>query len=106
MAVVVEGRPARTRYCLEARYTRPAEVALLEVMPATGRTHQIRVHLSSIGHPVVGDEVYGGNRHPLELDRLFLHASRVTLSHPGTGERVSFESPRPADLGRVLEVLS
>ena len=90
--------------------------ALLRVRIHTGRTHQIRVHLSSIGHPVAGDATYGGRRTPgcrraasreaLErLARPALHAARLAFDHPATGERLSFESPLPPDLVALLEAL-
>jgi len=80
---------------------------------ATGRTHQIRVHLSAIGHPIVGDATYGGihRRVPphlkpiTHLERPFLHAARLTFTHPADGRRLTFESPLPADLLSVLEEL-
>lgn len=88
-------------------------VTLVRVSIATGRTHQIRVHLQSIGHPVVGDATYGGLRKPLPLDlrvlatldRPFLHAARLVLQHPTDGRRLTFEAAIPADLSRVLDVL-
>lgn len=86
-------------------------VSLVRVAIATGRTHQIRVHLSAIGHPVVGDATYGGTRRRVPphlkrigaLDRPFLHASRLVFAHPGDGRRMEFTSPLPEDLGAVLE---
>lgn len=88
-------------------------VSLLKVAIATGRTHQIRVHLSTIGHPIVGDPVYGGvhRRVPAnlravqQLDRPFLHSARLSFSHPGDGRRVDFDSPLPPDLQHVLDDL-
>jgi 23S rRNA pseudouridine1911/1915/1917 synthase len=85
-------------------------VSLVRVTIGTGRTHQIRVHLSDAGHPVVGDAVYGGARKRLpaslsKLDRPFLHAARLTLTHPTTGKRMTFESPLPADLAAVLSAV-
>jgi 23S rRNA pseudouridine1911/1915/1917 synthase len=84
-------------------------VTLLRCRLETGRTHQIRVHLASIGHPVVGDRRYGGGAataagwHPLPADRHFLHAATLTFDHPVTGERLAFSSPLPADLQAVLD---
>lgn len=86
-------------------------VSLLRVAIATGRTHQIRVHLSAIGHPIVGDATYGGvrrhvgvNLRPvLRLDRPFLHSERLAFTHPSDGRRVEFESPLPPDLQSVLD---
>lgn len=106
MAVVADGRPARTEYQVLDRFTRPAELALLECRLETGRTHQIRVHLSSIGHPLVGDPVYGQRRPRLQLERPFLHAARLAFDHPDTGERVEFESPLAPDLEHRLATLA
>jgi len=102
MAVVTEhrGRPARTGYHV-VRYT--DSYTLLEVTPETGRTHQIRVHLAAIGHPVVGDTTYGVSS-PY-LSRQFLHSSRLGFCLPATGEHVEFESELPADLEQALEAL-
>ena len=102
MAVDERGREARTRYEVVARYTEPVELTQLECTLETGRTHQIRVHLRSIGHPVVGDARYGGERQSFPLDRPFLHAERLELSHPVTGEPLTFTSPLPDDLHLVL----
>ena len=68
----------------------------------TGRTHQIRVHLASQGHPLVGDQLYGG-RPALGLSRQALHAARLAFAHPVSGERLSFEAPLPDDLGLAWE---
>src|SRR5262249_45264011 len=69
----------------------------------TGRTHQIRVHLEAVNHPVAGDPVYGRRPQPLGLERQFLHASRLSLPHPETGEPLVVESPLPADLDAALD---
>ena len=98
MAVVAGGRNARTDYRVIGSYSSPAVVSRLECRLETGRTHQIRVHLSSINHPLVGDPVYGQRRPRLGLKRPFLHASELAFDHPLTGERVSFVSPLAADL--------
>lgn len=76
--------------------------ALLDVRLETGRTHQIRVHLGAVDLPVAGDPLYG-RPHELGLERQFLHAARLAFPHPFTGERISTESPLPADLTRTLE---
>jgi 23S rRNA pseudouridine1911/1915/1917 synthase len=102
MAVVADGRPARTEYELVTRYDRPTDVALLACRLETGRTHQIRVHLTSIGHPLVGDPTYGGRRPVMGLERPFLHAAELAFDHPATGERVTFASRLPGDLERLL----
>ena len=91
--------------------------SLLEVKPETGRTHQIRVHLQSIGHPVVGDSRYGGaawrgvqdplRRRALKhFDRLALHAWKLSFTHPVRGDLLSFEAPLPADFAELIEILS
>ncbi|MEY4340114.1 MAG: hypothetical protein RLZ14_1964, partial [Actinomycetota bacterium] len=102
MAVVVDGKPARTRYRVLQQYRAPAEAAALECRLESGRTHQIRVHLSAIGHPVVGDPTYGGVRSGIESPRPFLHAARLELEHPVSREPLVFESPLPADLADVM----
>lgn len=105
MGVVVDGRPARTRYEVEAGYADP-EVSLLRCWLETGRTHQIRVHLAAIGHPVVGDTVYGSGRDTLPAPRPFLHATHLGFKQPTTGERLEFDAPLPADLEALLAGLT
>ena len=107
MTVTERGRPARTGYTTEGHFGEPAPVALLACRLETGRTHQIRVHLRAIGHPVVGDRVYGG-RGPAPADGLdpgrpFLHARSLRLEHPVSGRPVAVESPLPEDLAAVLD---
>jgi len=97
MAVVAGGREAETRYRLREEID---GFALLEVEPVTGRTHQIRVHLAAIGHPVVGDATYG--KRSEIVARQFLHAWRLAFDLPSSGRRVEFESPLPADLRAAL----
>jgi len=99
MAVVSGGREARTRYRVLGY---PGEHTLVEAMPETGRTHQIRVHFAAIGHPVFGDMVYG-KRSPL-LGRQFLHAQRLGFRLPSTGEYVEFRSELPPDLETALRL--
>ena len=79
--------------------------ALLEVHPITGRTHQIRVHLSYIGVPVAGDTLYGRKRPSIELGRIFLHATTLSLRLPGDRNPRSFTAPMPPDLQRILSDL-
>lgn len=102
MAVTVDGRPARTHFSVVERYDRPAELARLRCRLETGRTHQIRVHLSVVGHPVVGDGTYGGVRPGLACPRPFLHAAHLSFQHPVSGVMLTFASPLPADLAPVL----
>jgi 23S rRNA pseudouridine1911/1915/1917 synthase len=100
MAVVVGGREARSCYRVIKQF---AEYSLLEVHPQTGRTHQIRVHLAYLGHPLLGDGVYG-KRSPL-LHRHFLHAHCLGFQHPTSGEPLEFHSALPDDLGCAVESL-
>jgi len=118
------GRDSRDRHKMSSRARRARSavtrvvraehlrgVSLVRVAIATGRTHQIRVHVSAIGHPVVGDATYGGVHRRLpsylralgRLDRPFLHASRLVFTHPADGKRLEFQSPLPADLMSILE---
>ncbi len=101
MAVVTEGREARTEYQV-IKYV--GNYTLLEVIPETGRTHQIRVHLGAIGYPVVGDPVYGVRS--AHLSRQFLHACRLGFKLPSTGEYVEFKSELPPDLAQALKELA
>ncbi len=106
IAIRTGGRVARTRYQVERRYDRPVPATLLRCHLETGRTHQIRVHLSSIGHPVVGDDRYGRQKvppwRPLPAGRVFLHAAALAFEHPVRGGRLAFSSPLPPDLTHVL----
>lgn len=101
MAVREAGREARTAYEVLRQYESPL-VALVECRLETGRTHQIRVHLAAIGHPVVGDGAYGGDRPGIRPGRPFLHACFLAFTHPATGERLEFSDPLPPELGDVL----
>jgi 23S rRNA pseudouridine1911/1915/1917 synthase len=94
-----EGRDAVTH---ARRLEALGRFSLLEVRLETGRTHQIRVHLESVGHPVVGDRVYGRREESLGLERQFLHASRLAFPHPETGEPIDVQSPLPHDLELAL----
>jgi 23S rRNA pseudouridine1911/1915/1917 synthase len=101
MAVATAGREARTRYEVLERFAEPMATTELACRLETGRTHQIRVHLAAIGHPVVGDTRYGGARPAIAIERPFLHAERLRFVHPRTGEVLEFESPLPDDLVAV-----
>jgi 23S rRNA pseudouridine1911/1915/1917 synthase len=105
------GRAAVTRYAVRERFP---GATLLDVAPETGRTHQIRVHLASIGHPVVGDAVYGGRRRGTVREtspilaacpRQALHARRLVVAHPTSGAPLTLESPLPTDLRTVVDGL-
>ena len=105
MAVVPDGRPSVTGYRVRERFAR---WTLLEVDLITGRTHQIRVHLDAIGHPVAGDPVYGtgtSRRGPDGLERLFLHAWRLELASPADGHLIRATAPLPPELDDVLSAL-
>lgn len=101
MAIVEDGRPSSTRYMTLTSYR---DCTYTDVRPRTGRTHQIRVHFASIGHPVVGDALYG--REDSRIGRHFLHAAYLEFEHPASGERVHFHSHLPNELQRLLEELS
>jgi 23S rRNA pseudouridine1911/1915/1917 synthase len=101
------GRSARSSYRVLEAFP---GAALLRVRIQTGRTHQIRVHLAALGHPVAGDATYGGRRARAPeavaaLDRPALHAARLAFDHPATGRRLAFDSPLPPDLQRLVEAL-
>ena len=93
-------RPAVTEFRVAERLG--AAATLLEVRPRTGRMHQIRVHLASIGHPVLGDVTYGGSESAVDLGRPMLHAALLGFVHPVTGERVTYRAPLPGDMERAL----
>jgi 23S rRNA pseudouridine1911/1915/1917 synthase len=102
---VAGGRAAATGFEVRERFER---ATLLEAVPRTGRTHQIRVHLSSVGHPILGDARYGGggqDARSIGLVRPFLHAWRMAFDHPITGERIDLEEPLPVDLADALRRL-
>jgi 23S rRNA pseudouridine1911/1915/1917 synthase len=101
MAVVAGGKPAVTHYRVKRRF---AAHTLLECSLETGRTHQIRVHLASIGHPIEGDPVYAGKSHGA-FRRQALHAWKLAFDHPATGKAVRFEAPLPEDFRALLEAI-
>lgn len=105
MAVIGTGRPALTRYKVTRRF---ADATLLECSLATGRTHQIRVHMQSLGHPIMGDPVYGGRHRgsmAKRLRRQALHAVRLEFSHPVSGARRRFTAPPPGDFRALMDSL-
>jgi 23S rRNA pseudouridine1911/1915/1917 synthase len=114
MAVTRDGRPALTLYRVVERFD---EFTLLDVEIKTGRTHQIRVHLAHIKHPVVADSTYDAGRANTiknaklraaiaKLDRPFLHAARLGFAHPASQERMEFTAPLPSDLQSLLDAIS
>jgi 23S rRNA pseudouridine1911/1915/1917 synthase len=107
------GRDAITHYEVQKRISSDfGKFSLLKVRIDTGRTHQIRVHMASLGHPVVGDTLYGAPREmrakfgpPLSLNRNFLHASELQFAHPRTQNVLSFSRPIPEQLSNFLQVV-
>ena len=105
MAIIEGGRASRTHYYMIEAMPR---ASLLEIHLETGRTHQIRVHMSAVGHPCVGDETYGADPQLSQetgLKRQWLHAVELSLTHPATAQRVTFTSQYSADLAHALEVV-
>lgn len=101
----VVGKEAETAFLVRERFE---GATLLEAAPRTGRTHQIRVHLAAVRHPILGDRAYGGggdDAKRLGLGRPFLHSWRLSFDHPVTGERIELEDPLPPDLAQALERL-
>ncbi|NLG40606.1 MAG: RluA family pseudouridine synthase [Chloroflexi bacterium] len=97
-----QGRKADSEFYTVAEYR---DHTLLEVNPLSGRTHQIRVHLAFLGCPVVGDQIYGRRKNSLEINRFFLHASKLTVRLPGSIQETEFTAPLPADLQTILDNL-
>ena len=102
MAVVKTGKVAITHFKVLKRYN---EFTLLEIKIETGRTHQIRVHLSEIGYPIVGDEVYSNGKNPFNVKGQMLHAAKLTFKHPKTREKITVEAPLPQYFKDVLNIL-
>jgi 23S rRNA pseudouridine1911/1915/1917 synthase len=102
MAVSREGREAVTEFHVVETYL---DHSLLDVLPQTGRTHQIRVHLAFIGNPVVGDTVYGHRKQKIKMKRHFLHAAAITFKLPGKDENITVEAPLPVGLQDILRKL-
>lgn len=96
------GRPAETRWHVRERFS---AATLVDIDLKTGRTHQIRVHLSAIGHPVAGDAVYGGKKPIVVAGRQMLHAFRLEITHPSNGKHMKFEAPVPGDMKELIDRL-
>lgn len=106
MAVRVDGKPARTHYEVLREFAAPISASLVRCQLETGRTHQIRVHLAAVGHPVLGDATYGGVRATVPFGRPALHAVRLSFEHPRSGDDMSFEAPVPADIESLVALFS
>ena len=103
MAIVQEnGKPAVTHFKVLERF---GDYTLVECRLETGRTHQIRVHMTSIGHPLVNDPKYGRCKSPFGIKGQALHSRQLTLKHPATGEEMTFEAPLPEDMEKILAAL-
>lgn len=103
MAVVREhGKPAITEFRVLERF---GGYTLVECNLRTGRTHQIRVHMTKIGHPLVGDPKYGTRKHPFDIEGQALHSCSLTLRHPATKEEMYFSAPVPEDMQEILREL-
>ncbi len=98
-AIRSDGQRAVTRYKVEHQYE---DYALVKLQLETGRTHQIRVHMSSIGHPLVGDTLYDVNNNKYGMCRCALHAGRLSIQHPITGEEMTFEADMPEDMHKLM----
>ena len=102
MAIVANGKPAITEFRVIERFK---NYTFVECNIKTGRTHQIRVHMTSIGHPLVGDPKYGNRKNPFDIEGQALHSNTLTLMHPTTGKKMSFTAPLPEDMNQILELL-
>jgi 23S rRNA pseudouridine1911/1915/1917 synthase len=106
MAVRLDGKFARTHYEVVTTYDEPIAASLVRCVLETGRTHQIRVHMAAVGHPVLGDVVYGGVRAGAPFGRPALHAAVLSFAHPVTGETLEFEASLPADFAELVSRFS
>jgi 23S rRNA pseudouridine1911/1915/1917 synthase len=97
-----KGREAITHFKIKERFK---HYTLLEIILETGRTHQIRVHLTSIGYPLVGDPIYGSKKNEFGIKSQMLHSAKLAFLHPRTGERLEFSAPLPADMAKIVEKL-
>ena len=102
MAITSDGKSATTEFRVLERFR---DYTLVECRLLTGRTHQIRVHLTSIGHPLIGDPKYGQRRNEFPIEGQALHSSELALTHPTTGELMKFNAPLPNDMNEILRRL-
>lgn len=105
MTITAEGKPSRTHFHVVEEFFDPADMSYISCQLETGRTHQIRVHLSSVGHSVVGDHQYGGNKLRFKFPRPALHARQLSFEHPNTYESVTFTAEHPNDFAQALQQL-
>ena len=103
MAVRKDGKEAITHFKVLKRYD---DYTLLELKIDTGRTHQIRVHMAEIGHPVVGDYTYSNGKNPFNVEGQMLHAKKIEFTHPTTKKKVEFEAPIPQYFQDVIDLLN
>ena len=102
MAVTADGKRAVTEFKVLERFKK---FTYVECQLQTGRTHQIRVHMAEIGHPVLGDEKYSARKNPFEISGQALHSHTLSLTHPTTRERMNFTAPLPDDMEKILNCL-
>ena len=102
MAVSKTGKSAVTHFKVMARYK---DYTLLEINIETGRTHQIRVHMSQIGYPVVGDYIYSNGKNPFGVEGQLLHSKKLEFVHPVSNKKMILEAPLPEEFERVLKIL-
>jgi len=100
MSVKPGGKPSITHFEVVGEY---GDYSYLELFPKTGRTHQLRVHMAKVGHPIVGDDVYGPKRNEFGLTGQFLHAEEIEFIHPVTGKKIYITAPMPEELKKILE---
>ena len=102
MAITPDGKPAITEFKVIQRFK---DYTLVECNLKTGRTHQIRVHMTSIGYPIVGDPTYGVRKNIFDIKGQALHSYKLTLIHPSTNEQMNFTAPLPEDMSKIIKSL-
>ena len=102
MAISADGKPAFSNFTVIEAFT---DFSLIEVRPETGRTHQIRVHMAKIGHPLINDRLYGYNGPEFEIQGPALHAASISFRHPFIGRQVEYTAPIPPDMQSIISTL-